>query len=96
MCNKPNLVGFFYRKSTNTDLFASFFSFIPSKYKIVLVKTLLDRCYNINNKWKGFHNNLENLTKMLNKNQFPTKPINKVTKQYLNWKFDKKPLEKKT
>ena len=33
---------------------------------------------------------------MLNKNQFPTKLINKVTKQYLNLKFDKKPFENKT
>ena len=57
---------------------------------------MLDRCYKINNTWKGFDNNLENLTKILNKNQFPTKLINKVTKQYLNLKFDKKPFENKT
>ena len=57
---------------------------------------LLDRCYKINNTWKGFDNDLENLTNILNKNQFPTKLINKITKQYLNLKFDKKPLENKT
>ena len=36
------------------------------------------------------------MTKILNKNQFPTKLINKITKQYLNLKFDKKSLENKT
>ena len=44
----------------------------------------------------GFDNNLENLAKTLNKKQFPTKLINKVTKQYLNLKFDKKLFENKT
>ena len=57
---------------------------------------MLNRCYKINNIWNSSHNDLENLTKILNKNQFPTKLINKVTKQYLNFKFDKKPLENKT
>ena len=57
---------------------------------------MLDRFYKINNIWKGFHNDLENLTKILNKNQLPTKHINKVTKQYLNLKFDKKLFENKT
>ena len=57
---------------------------------------MLDRCYKINSIWKGFDNNLENLYKNFNKNQFPPKHINKVTKQYLNLKFDKKSFENKT
>ena len=57
---------------------------------------MFDRCYKITNTWKGFHNDLENLTKTLNKNQVPTKHINKVTKQYLNLKFDKKSFGNKT
>ena len=39
---------------------------------------------------------LENLTKVLNKSQLPTKCINKVTKKYLNLKLDKRPLENNT
>ena len=39
---------------------------------------------------------LENLTKILNKSQFSTKLINKVTKKYLNLKLEKWPLEKYT
>ena len=56
-------------------------SSVPSKYKNGLIKTLFVRCYKINNTWKGFDNDLENLTKMLNKHQFPTKLINKAVSQ---------------
>ena len=96
VCNKPNLVTSVYRKPTYTGLLTNFFSFTPSKYKNGLIKTLLDRCYKINNTWVGFDKDLENLTKTLNKNQFPTKLINKVTKKYLNLKLDKRPLENNT
>ena len=96
VCNKPNLVTSVYRKPTYTGLLPNFFSFTPSKYKNGLIKTLLDRCYKINNTWIGFYKDLENLTKVLNKNQFPTKLINKVTKKYLNLKQDKRLLENNT
>ena len=45
------------------------------------------------NTWKGFDKDLENLTKILSKKQFPAKLINKVTKQYLNLKFDKRQIQ---
>ena len=73
--NKPNLVTSVYRKPTYPGLLTNIFSFTSSKYKNGLIKTLLDRCYKINNAWKVFDNNLENLTKILNKNQFPIKLI---------------------
>ena len=95
MCNKPNLVKSVYRKPTHTGLLTNFFSFTLSKYKNGLIKTLLDRCYKINNTWIGFYKDLENLTKVLNKTQFPTKLI-KVTKKYLNLKLKKRPLENNT
>ena len=94
--NKPNLVTFAYIKPTYTGLLTNVLSFTPSKYKSGIIKTLLDKYYKINNKWLGFDNDLENLTKILNKNQFPTKLINRVTKKYLNLKLDKKPLENNT
>ena len=94
--SKPNLITSVYRKPTYTGLLTNFFSFTPSKYKNGLIKTLLDRCYKINNTWVGFDKDLENLTKTLDKNQFPTKLINKVTKKDLNLKLDKRPLENNT
>ena len=42
----------------------------------------MDRCYKINNTWIGFDNDLENLTKILNKNQFSTEFKN-LTKGHL-------------
>ena len=96
VCSKLNLITSVYRKATYTGLLTIFFSFTPSKYKNGLIKTLLDRCYKINNTWVGFDKDLENLTKTLNKNRFPTKLINKVTKKYLNLKLDKRALENNT
>ena len=96
MCNKPNLVTSAYRKPTYTGLLTNFFSFTPPIYKNGLIKTLLDRCYKISNTWISFDKDLENLTAILNKSQFPTKLINKVTKKYLNLKLDKRPLENNT
>ena len=55
----------------------------------------MDSYYKISNTWKSFESDLENLTNIFNKNQFPTKLINKVTKQYFNLKFDKNPLGNK-
>ena len=94
MCSKPNLITSVYNKPTYTGLLTIFFSFTPSKYKNGLIKTLLDRCYKINNTWVGFDKDLEHLTKTLN--QFSTKLINKVTKKYLNLKLGKRPIENNT
>ena len=41
-------------------------------------------------------NFIPNLARILNKNQFPTKLINNVTKKYLNLKLDKRLLENNT
>ena len=96
VCNKRNLVTSVYRKPTYTGSLTNAFSFAPSKYKNGLIKTLLNRCYKINNTWIGFDNDLKNLAKILNKNQFPTKLVNNVTKKYLNLKLDKRPIENNT
>ena len=96
MCNIPNLVTSVNRKQRHTGLLTIFFSFTGSKYKNGLIKTLFGRCYKINNTWIGFDKDLENLTKILNKNQLPTKLINKVTKKYLNLKLRKRSRENNT
>ena len=94
--NKLNLTTSIYRKPKYSSYLTFFFSFTPSKYKNGLIKTLLDRCYKINNTWIGFDKDLENLTKIWNKNQLLTKLINKVIKKYLNLKLHKRPLENNT
>ena len=50
-----------YRKKTYTGLLTNYFSFTPFKYKLGLIKTLIDRGYKINNTTRGFHNDIKNL-----------------------------------
>ena len=47
--NKVNIVTSVYRKPRSRGFLTNVFIFTSSKYKIGLIKTLLDRCYKINN-----------------------------------------------
>lgn len=55
-----------YRKKTYTGLLTNYFSFTPFKYKLGLIKTLIDRAYKINNTTQGVHNDIKNLSEILN------------------------------
>jgi len=66
-----------YRKKTFIGLFTNYLSFSPIKYKLGLVKTLLDRIYKINNTWIGFHEDIVKLKNCLNKNAYPTEITDK-------------------
>ena len=59
-----------YRKKTYTGLLTNYFSFTPFKYKLGLIKTLIDRAYKINNTTQGFHNGIINLSEILKRNMF--------------------------
>ena len=50
-----------FRKETFTSLLTNYYSFVPSSYKIGLVKTLIDRIFKINNTWLGFHKSIMTL-----------------------------------
>ena len=58
-------------------------SFVPLSYKLGLVRTLVDRVFNINNTWFGFHDNIKELTNILGKNMFPWCIVD-IIKCYLN------------
>ena len=60
-----------YRKKTYTGLLTNYFSFTPFKYKLGLIKTLIDRAYKINNTTQGFHNDIKNLSEILKRNMYP-------------------------
>ena len=56
----------------------------------------MNRRYKTNKAWKDFDNDLKNLTKILDKNQFPIFQLNlliRSQKKYLNLKFYKKLFE---
>ena len=49
----------------------------PLKYKLGLIKTLIDRAYKINNTTQGFHNDIKYLSEILQHNMFPKWLIDK-------------------
>ena len=73
-----------YRKKTFTGLLTNYFSFTPFKYKLGLIKTVIDRAYKINNTTQGFHNDIKNLSEILKRNMFPKWLIDKSVKGYLS------------
>ena len=73
-----------YRKKTYTGLLTNNFSFTPFKYKLGLIKTLIERAYKINNTTHGFHNDIKNLSEILKRNMFPKWLIDKSVKGYLS------------
>ena len=50
---------------------------------LVLIRTLVDRAYIINNAWLGFHENIQKLTEILEKNLFAAHLIERVVNRYL-------------
>ena len=79
-----------YKKSTDTGLLTNYLSFIPTRYKLGLVKTFVDRLYKINNTWSGFHNDMEKTKSILQKNLFPPDLIDKVVRNYLSDLYNSK------
>ena len=79
-----------YKKSTDTGLLTNYFSFIPTRYKLGLVKTFADRLCKINNTWSGFHNDMEKTKSILEKNLFPPNLIVKVVRNYLSDQYNSK------
>ena len=73
-----------YRKKTFTGLLTNYFSFTPFKYKLGLIKTVIDRAYKINTTTQGFHNDIKNLSEILKRNMFPKWLIDKSVKGYLS------------
>ena len=73
-----------YRKSNHTGLYTKWSSFIPMKYKINLIKSLIDEAYKISSSYLIMHNKFINISKMLKNNGFSLKIIDKHIKIYLN------------
>ena len=84
--NNQNLTLQTYHKSIYTELFLNFKSFTSFPYKISLIKCLIDRSFKIFNNWNSFHNDIENIKSNLIKNAYPPFLINKVIKNYLDYK----------
>ena len=79
-----NLITSVYRTKTFTGLLTNFFSFTSFSYRLGLIRTLLDRAYKINSTFLGFNEEVEKLSYMLKKNQFPEGLINSVVNKHLD------------
>ena len=84
---KRNEGGFFtsvFHKETYTGLLTNYTSFIPSTYKLALIKTLIHRTYKICNTLELFKADKIELENTLKRNSFPPIIINRVIKKYIN------------
>ena len=85
--NNQNLTLQKYHKFTYTGLLLNFKSFTLFLYKISLIKCLIDRSFKISDSWNSFHNDIKNIKSNLIKNACPPFLINKVIKNYINYRF---------
>ena len=72
---------------TWTKLLINFKSFTSFSYKISLIKRLIDRWFEICNKWNSTHNDIENIKYNLIRNAYPPFLIDKGIKKYLDYKL---------
>ena len=79
-----------YKKSTDTGLLTNYLSFIPTRYKLGLVKTFLDWLYKINNTLSAFHNDMQKTKSFLQKNLFSPDLIDKIVRNYLSHQYNSK------
>ena len=79
-----NLVTSVYRKPTYTRLLTNYNSFTSSDYKKGLIKTLINRSFRNNSTWSGFHYDILNRRSVSQKNEFPSKLIDKSISKYLS------------
>ena len=69
-----------YRKITFTGLLLNFNSFTPLKYKLGLIKTLIDMVFKISFNWLTFHAGILNVKSLLSKNAYPSFVVDNVNK----------------
>ena len=78
-----------FRKETFSGVYTDFVSFIPLEYKFGLVHTLLNCCFNLSSDFLKFHHEVDKLKKILSKNAYPQKFIDKCIQKFLNIVYSK-------
>ena len=81
--NKKFVTGVF-RKDAFSGVYTNFVTFIPLKYKFDLVHTLLNQYFKLSSDFLKFHNEVDKLKKILSKNAYPQKFIDKCIQTFLN------------
>jgi predicted GIY-YIG superfamily endonuclease len=86
--SEQNIITRIYRKDTFSGVLTNYLSFTSMKYKIGLIRCLIDRVFKINSTWLGFHKDLKHLFWILKRNCYPEHVLQKVTRCYLDSKCD--------
>ena len=76
-----------YRKKTSIGLFTRFHNFTPMSYKIGLIRCLIPRAFKISSSYFIFHNELEKIKILLQKNMYPKSVIVNQVKTFLDKQF---------
>ena len=76
-----------YRKKTLIGLFTQFHSFTPMSYKIGLIRCLIHRAFKFSSLYIMFHNELEKIKILLQKNMYPKSVIDNQIKTFLDKQF---------
>jgi len=82
--NDNSFVTSVFRKPTYTGLTTKFSSYIPTKYKGNLISTLIYRAYKISKNHLIFCNEIDFITNILRKNEYPLNFIFRNIKKTLN------------
>ena len=85
-----------YRKSTFTGVYLNWTSLTSKKYKIGLIKCLLDRIWKICSKREDIDVEIEELRKILDQNEYPKVIVEQEIDKYLKKKLSQLTSEPKT
>ena len=77
-----------YRKPTHSGVLTHYDSYVPFRYKLNMLNTLLDRGYKICSTWHTLAEEFSNLTKMLSNNGYNLDFIQYKIGGFLNRKHD--------
>ena len=76
-----------YWKKTSIGLFTQFHSLTPISYKIGLTRCLIHRAFKISSSYIIFHNELERIKILLEKNMYPKRLTDNQIKTFLDKQF---------
>ena len=82
------------KRNKNTGLYINWQSFVPSRYKLNLVKTLLHRAYNICNSYSLIHKDFQGMSSILKRNGYSLRYIDKQIRLFLNKRHESPIVQK--
>ena len=80
-----------FRKGMLIGVYTNFISFIPLEFKFGLVHTLLNRCFDLSFDFLKSHHEVDKLKKILSKNAYSKKFIDKYIRNFHNNMFIQTP-----